>query len=189
MVRPKEAMAESHLPGSDVPASVIDDLLDHLRPAQLDSSVEHPISSVPQSPNVQAIADELGIEVRRGGATTPDFQGIVIPEFYSEREARQAIARGVARLAVDRVGSQCQIEDGEHTCPSTEICNFVETAKSDDRVIDTIAAAVLMPTHDFVRWCNLLGGQETALADSYRVPRELTQIRLRTIESELATDD
>jgi hypothetical protein len=175
-------MIDSQSDESHVDANVIDELLEHVAgPTTLDAA-NNAGEPVPRPPNLEAIAKELGIEVRRG-SVEPGFPGIAIPEFYSEREARLAIARGVARAAVARVGSQCKVEEGTHLCPSPEMCDFAETAKTNLKIIDTIAAAVMMPTRDFVKWRNILGPQEVALSDSYGVPREFARIRLRTVES------
>lgn len=178
-------MADLDGPEFEVDASVIDGLLAHLPAVAPAAEDPDPPPPVPQSPDLQAIARELGIEVKRGVAD-PDFDGIVIPVFYSEREARLTIARGVARAAVEHVGGQCRVEEGGHECPSREICEFVESAKSDDKVLDMIAAAVLMPTRDFLRWRDLLEGEVGPLSDSYGVPRELARIRLRTVDRSIA---
>jgi hypothetical protein len=175
-------MVDSQSDEIHVDAKVIDDLLEHLPKSVAPAAAEGSSAPVPQPPDVEAMAKGLGIEVRRG-PVEPGFPGIAIPEFYSEREARLAIARGVARAAVAKVGSQCKIDGGTHLCPSDEMCQFVEAAKSNHKIIDSIAAAVLMPTREFVRWRNLLGPQERPLSNSYGVPREFARIRLRTVES------
>lgn len=160
---------------------MIDEVLSHLPAAAIQAAKVLP-GPVPQPPNLKAIARELGVEVRRGRAER-GFQGLAIPEFYSEREARVAIARRVARMAVDQVGSQCEVAEDHHNCPEPEVCEFVESAKANNKIMDTIAAAVLMPTNDFVRWADSFKGAEGPLSDSYAVPLELARIRLRTIRS------
>lgn len=158
---------------------MIDRLLRHIRSLAEAPYDEEPDSRLPAKQDVYKLAEAFGLRVRRG--SSGDDNDVPIPEYYSEREARLAVARNVARVGIDRVKNQCHV-DGHSRTPTNDVCSFVSARELDRGALDSIAAAMLMPTQDFTRWAKRLQCNEELLADGYAVPIDLARIRLQAIE-------
>jgi hypothetical protein len=137
-------------------------------------------NGLPKKPDIEALARSKSIPISRGSGSAAG--GINIPAFYSEREARVAIARVLAEVAVQKIAAQCIHHADDPDCPSPGVCELAKTAKSDPSAIDEIAAAMLIPTADFNEWADLLEWKQGKLADarlanSFAVPIELARLR------------
>jgi len=180
----------------DTQIEAIDELID-TQIGQLPAKETH--LGLPRQTEIKTIAADLAVGIVRGDDPGDDFDGIVIPTFYSGREERLAIARVVASRMLDTAESACRSSaDGAHDCPSSALCQLVEDARDGDEVREEIAAAILMPTKDFRKWATLLDTERTppigkqervrrrrkALADSYAVPLDLARRRLKALALE-----
>lgn len=108
---------------------------------------------------------------------------VLIPAYFSERERRLALARSLAKTAVETIGQLCVKEEGKHHCPSVSVCALVDRSKEDPAVLDHVAAAILMPTNDISRWGGLLDWKDSTIANNYAVPIELAQLRRLDIQA------
>jgi hypothetical protein len=179
MARPVGIMTRSSDPDSLPNPEIIDRLLRQIRSLAPPSDQEVADDRLPAKQNIYKLAESFGLRVRRGSGG--DESVVPIPEYYSEREARLVVARNVARVGIDRVKNQCHV-DGRSPSPANDVCKLVNARELNRGTLDSIAAAILMPTEDFMRWAQKLRRNEELLADSYAVPIELARFRLEALE-------
>lgn len=171
--------------GTELAADVLDELIAEVAENHppVEKDAEEPEAELPKRVDVHALARLRGYDVRRGtpdsGAASGDGRsGITIPEFYSRKEERLAIAKGLTRHHLNQLTTVCDRE-GHDNCPSTEACEVARNP--DEGVIEQVAAGLLMPADELRVWGEKLEWNHNTLAALFAVPVKTLESRSRRV--------